>query len=78
MGCVCRNSPVANDYEAFEKVEEVFLKYGGRPHWAKRFKIKHDGLSVLYPKWEEFKSLREKLDPNGKFLTPYLTKIFKK
>ncbi|NJB82858.1 D-arabinono-1,4-lactone oxidase [Wenyingzhuangia aestuarii] len=78
MGCVCRDSPAADDYEAFDRVEEVFLKYGGKPHWAKRFKAKHDELAKLYPKWEEFKTLREKLDPTNKFLNPYLTKIFTK
>ena len=78
MGCVCRDSPVADDYQAFDKVEEIFLKYGGRPHWAKRFKVKHDGLAVLYPKWEAFKTLRKELDPTDKFLNPYLLKIFTK
>ncbi|MGY5352593.1 D-arabinono-1,4-lactone oxidase [Wenyingzhuangia sp. IMCC45533] len=78
VGCVCRNSPVADDYEAFEKVEEVFLKYGGKPHWGKRFKAKHDELAKLYPKWNEFKELREKMDPTNKFLNGYLTKIFTK
>ncbi|MDO6803384.1 D-arabinono-1,4-lactone oxidase [Wenyingzhuangia sp. 1_MG-2023] len=78
MGCVCRNSPAAGEYLAFEKVEEVFLKYGGRPHWAKRFKSKQEELSKLYPKWDEFTSLRKKMDPTNKFLNPYLTKIFNK
>lgn len=78
MGCVCRNSPVADDYEAFDTIEELFLKYGGKPHWAKRFKVQHDGFLKLYPKWKDFKALREKMDPTNKFLNPYLTKIFTK
>ena len=76
VGCVCRNSPVADDYEAFEKVEETFLKYGGRPHWGKRFIVKNKELGKLYSKWEDFKALREKLDPSNKFLNGYLKELF--
>ena len=78
IGCVCRVSPKADEYEAFKKVEEVFLKHGGRPHWGKRFAITFDGLSKLYPKWNDFIKLREVLDPTGKFLNGYLTQLFKK
>lgn len=78
IGCVCRNSPAANEYEAFERVEEVFLKYGGRPHWGKRFKAQFSDLDKIYPKWNDFIELREKLDPTNKFLNRYLTKVFTK
>lgn len=76
MGCVCRNASAANEYEAFKTVEKIFLKYGGKPHWAKRFKAKDEELKKLYPKWEDFKRLREKLDPENKFLNRYLTSLF--
>lgn len=76
VGCVCRNSPDADDYKAFEKVEEVFLKYGGRPHWGKRFKAKHNELAKIYPKWNDFIALRKNMDPNGKFLNKYLSQLF--
>ena len=78
VGCVCRNSPKADDYEAFEKVEEVFLKYGGKPHWAKRFKATYSDFEKLYTKWNDFGTLRSKLDPTNKFLNGYLTKLFVK
>jgi len=73
---LCRNSPEADDYQAFEKVEETFLKHGGKPHWGKRFKVKNKELGKLYNKWEDFKQLRQKMDPTNKFLNGYLTKIF--
>lgn len=78
IGCVCRNSPDANNYEAFEKVEEVFLKYGGRPHWGKRFKAKYNELEKIYPKWNDFVELRKNMDPKGKFLNKYLQQVFVK
>lgn len=75
MGCVSRNAATADTYEAFKTVEDIFLKYGGRPHWGKRFVAKDEQLSAIYPKWEEFKQVRESLDPTNKFLNPYLTKL---
>lgn len=78
VGCVCRNAGAADSYKAFDLMEEVFLKYDGRPHWAKRFKIKHKEISKMYPKWKEFQDLRKELDPKGKFLNGYLKEIFVK
>ncbi len=76
MGCVSRNAATADTYEAFISIEKIFLKYGGKPHWAKRFTAKDAQLSKVYDKWEDFKLLRRELDPTNKFLNPYLTEIF--
>ena len=76
VGCVCRNAADANEYEAFKTVEQLFLKYGGRPHWGKRFAAKDTVLNNLYPKWEDFKQVRKQLDPTNKFLNPYLLDVF--
>lgn len=76
MGCVSRNAPTADSYEAFKSIEKVFLKHGGKPHWAKRFAAKDAELSKIYSKWGDFKALRKKMDPTNKFLNPYLVKIF--
>ena len=76
VGCVTRNATTADNYEAFKSVERIFLKYGGRPHWGKRFKAKDETLSKLYPKWEDFKKLRKEFDPTNKFLNPYLKELF--
>ena len=76
IGCVTRDADKADSYAAFTIIEEIFLKYGGRPHWGKRFQAKDQELSQLYPKWEAFKALRARLDPDGKFLNPYLKELF--
>ncbi|MGJ8759083.1 MAG: D-arabinono-1,4-lactone oxidase [Polaribacter sp.] len=76
MGCVSRNAATADTYEAFKSIEKIFLKHGGKPHWAKRFSAKDAELSKVYTKWEDFKLLRRELDPTNKFLNPYLTEIF--
>lgn len=76
MGCVCRDSKSANQYEAFKTIEKIFLKHGGKPHWGKRFSAKNDELEKLYPKWNDFKNLRKEMDPSNKFLNNYLSEIF--
>lgn len=75
MGCVSRNAATADTYEAFKSVEKIFLKHGGRPHWGKRFAAKDAQLTKVYPKWEDFKNLRNELDPTNKFLNPYLATL---
>ncbi len=75
MGCVSRNAATADSYKAFETVERIFLKYGGRPHWGKRFTAKDAQLNTLYPKWNDFKALRKQMDPTNKFLNAYTSKL---
>lgn len=48
----------------------------GRPHWAKTHTMKMADFINLYPKFEEFNSLRKKLDPKSTFFNEYLEKIF--
>ncbi|MCI2228918.1 FAD-binding protein [Polaribacter sp. MSW13] len=76
MGCVSRNAATADTYEAFKSIEKIFLKYGGKPHWAKRFTAKDAELTKVYEQWNAFKTLRKELDPTNKFLNPYLMEIF--
>ncbi len=76
VGCISRNVDKADDYKAFNTMQKVFLKYGGRPHWAKMHTLSKFQLRELYPKWDEFVTLRKAMDPNGKFLNKYLEKIF--
>lgn len=76
VGCISRNSKTADSYEAFKTIETIFIKYGGRPHWGKRFKAKDKQLNKIYPKWNDFKKLRKELDPTNKFLNGYLKKVF--
>lgn len=76
MGCVSRNASTADTYEAFKSIERIFLKYGGKPHWGKRFRAKDKELAKVYPKWNDFKVLREQLDPTNKFLNTYMTELF--
>ena len=60
----------------FDIVEPIFQKYKGRPHWGKMHSMTAMQLRDLYPKWDDFLRLRQKLDPERKFLNPYLEQLF--
>ncbi|MFC4078263.1 D-arabinono-1,4-lactone oxidase [Salinithrix halophila] len=60
----------------FRAMEEIFLRYEGRPHWGKMHSLEARDLEKLYPRWQDFQYLREHLDPRGLFLNPYLKRIF--
>ncbi|MCS7086324.1 MAG: D-arabinono-1,4-lactone oxidase, partial [Bacteroidia bacterium] len=52
----------------FKGLEPIFLAHGGRPHWGKIHHLNAADLRPMYPKWDEFLSVREKYDPDGVFL----------
>jgi FAD-linked oxidoreductase len=60
----------------FDGVQAICLNHGGRPHWGKCHSLAAPQLSTLYPRWNEFLALRERMDPAGRFLTPYLRTLF--
>ena len=60
----------------FDAVQAICLNHGGRPHWGKVHSLKAPQLSRLYPRWDDFLALRERMDPAGRFLTPYLRGLF--
>lgn len=60
----------------FDIVEPILQKYQGRPHWGKIHSLNTAQLRNLYPKWDGFMQLREQLDPERKFLNPYLEQLF--
>ncbi len=60
----------------FEAAESVFRNYQGRPHWGKCHTLTAEQLSSLYPKFEDFLALRAELDPQQRFLTASLARLF--
>lgn len=67
----------AMDYHnLFARIEPIFWKYGGRPHWGKLHSLTARQLSSLYPRWDDFSELRFELDPAGKFINSHLRDLF--
>ncbi|MEH6590637.1 MAG: D-arabinono-1,4-lactone oxidase [Halioglobus sp.] len=60
----------------FKTIEPIFRKYQGRPHWGKLNTLTQADFRVLYPKWQDFVEVRRELDPQGRFLNPYLRELF--
>ena len=61
---------------AFELVEPIFHRYGGRPHWGKMHSLGTAELRALYPRWDDFQRVRRTLDPDGRMLNPHLARLF--
>ena len=65
------------EYEPFFKdVEQILRNYESRPHWGKIHHRKSDELATLYPRYQEFTALRERLDPDRMFQNKYTRQVF--
>lgn len=62
-------------WQYFKAIEPIFRYYGGKPHWGKKHTLKAHQLERLYPEWETFQHYRQKMDPQGIFLTPYMNNL---
>ncbi len=60
----------------FADVEAIFVNHRGRPHWGKIHRRTGAELRDLYPRFDDFAALRQRLDPKGRFLNPYLRSLF--
>lgn len=56
-------------------VETVFHKYQGRPHWGKMHSLTAPDLRALYPDWDLAIEARRDLDPDNRFVTPYIARL---
>ncbi len=59
----------------FRAVEEIACQVGGRPHWGKVHYRTAEQLRAVYPRFEEFVALRERLDPQRVFGNAYLERV---
>ncbi|MED4583715.1 D-arabinono-1,4-lactone oxidase [Brevibacillus choshinensis] len=59
----------------FERMESIFQRHGGRPHWGKIHTMKSNQLHLVLPHLADFLALRSQLDPDGLFVNPYLSEL---
>lgn len=62
----------------FRDVEDILRGYDARPHWGKVHYRDAEELSTLYPRWNEFIALRNRLDPLRTFSNAYTDTVFGK
>jgi xylitol oxidase len=53
-------------------IEAALLPLGARPHWGKVFAAGIDQLAPLYPRFDDFRALAAKYDPEGVFRNSFL------
>lgn len=61
--------------EYFDLFESIAGAVGGRPHWGKMHSLDASVLRERYPRFDDFTALRASVDPSGKFLNPYLSRV---
>jgi FAD-linked oxidoreductase len=59
----------------FRAVEALCEPLGGRPHWGKLHYRDADSLRTAYPKFDDFRAVRDRIDPNRTFTNAYLDRV---
>ncbi|MFI5805996.1 D-arabinono-1,4-lactone oxidase [Streptomyces sp. NPDC051561] len=59
----------------FTAVERILTAHGGRPHWGKMHTRDAEYFSSVYPRFEEFRTVRDRLDPERLFGNDYLRRV---
>ena len=59
----------------FRAFEEVCTPLGGRPHWGKLHYRDAESLRTAYPRFDDFRAVRDRLDPHRIFTNDYLMRV---
>jgi xylitol oxidase len=54
-------------YAVLPELEEALMPLGARPHWGKCFVASAEEIAAAYPRLDDFRDLRYRLDPGDKF-----------
>lgn len=64
-----------DDEPLFRACEAVFDAFGGRPHWGKVHYQTAESLARLHPRWGDWWAVRDRVDPEERFLNPHLASL---
>lgn len=64
--------PGTDYWDYLRDVDAILRRYRARPHWGKMHFLDTDDVTALYPRAAEFRALRRKLDPQGRFLNDHV------
>jgi FAD-linked oxidoreductase len=59
----------------FAAFEAIVAEHDGRPHWGKMHTLDADRLRALYPRFDDFLAVRDRLDPARVFANQYLERV---
>ncbi|MEO7943473.1 MAG: D-arabinono-1,4-lactone oxidase [Marmoricola sp.] len=68
-------NPQTDHREYFGEIEKLLRGYNGRPHWGKLNTRTAQDLAPAYPRWQDFATMRDRLDPDRLFTNPYLDRV---
>jgi alditol oxidase len=54
------------------RIEAALAPFAARPHWGKVFTAEAAAIRALYPRMDDFRELRARLDPNETFVNDWL------
>jgi xylitol oxidase len=54
------------------QIEAVLAPFAARPHWGKVFTAGATAIAPSYPRMDDFRRLRERMDPGGSFMNDWL------
>ena len=74
IGAYIGETPGWRDY--FEAFEAIADRLDARPHWGKCFFADTARLSAVYPRLEDFDTLRRRHDPDGIFENAFIERVF--
>jgi FAD/FMN-containing dehydrogenase len=63
------------DEPLFRACEAIFAAHDGRPHWGKVHYRTGKELAALYPRWDDWWRVRDRYDPDGRFLNSHLSAL---
>jgi FAD-linked oxidoreductase len=61
--------------EYFDRFESIVAEVDGRPHWGKMHSLDAARLRPLYPHFDDFRRVRDEVDPERRFGNGYLTRV---
>lgn len=65
-----------SDYRRyFAAAQDIFTAHEGRPHWGKLHTLDADYFAKTYARFEDFVTVRNRLDPNRTFSNEYLDRV---
>ncbi|HEY0125138.1 MAG TPA: D-arabinono-1,4-lactone oxidase [Rhizobium sp.] len=68
---------IGRDYDPFLRAVDTDLRaYSARPHWGKLHFLERERVRDLYPDYERFARVRERMDPENRFLNSHLSQLF--
>ncbi|MEG3613930.1 FAD-binding protein [Isoptericola haloaureus] len=56
-------------------IEDALAPFGARPHWGKVFAADPVALRAAYPRFEDFRALADRFDPQGRLRGGYVARL---